>query len=104
MKPEAPAEIRAPSRKPNSTRRLVEIAVVALVYFAAARLGLLLALGYKNISPVWPPSGTGLAILLLFGVRLWPGIMLGAFLANYSTGIPISSSILICAGNALEAI
>ena len=33
-------------------------------------------------SPVWPPSGIGLAAILLLGSRVWPGILAGAFLAN----------------------
>ena len=59
-----------------------EMALVALVYYAAARLGLLLQLPGTNASPVWPPSGIGLAALMMFGLRVWPGIMLGAFLAT----------------------
>src|SRR5690349_19056562 len=31
---------------------------------------------------VWPPSGIALAALLILGNRVWPGIWLGAFLAN----------------------
>ena len=31
---------------------------------------------------VWPPSGIALAAILLLGVRVWPGVWLGAFLLN----------------------
>ena len=83
-----------------------EVALVALAYYAAARLGLLLQLPGTNASPVWPPSGIGLAALMMFGLRVWPGIMLGAFLANLLTlpstpaGVLASSAICpICAFN-----
>src|SRR5262249_26152235 len=81
---------------------------VALVYYAAARLGLLLQLPGTNASPVWPPSGIGLAALLLFGLKVWPGILLGAFFANLLTlpdtapGFLASCSIGV--GNTLEQI
>jgi integral membrane sensor domain MASE1 len=59
------------------------VVVVAVLYFATARVGLLLALppAYKATA-IWPPSGIALAAVLLFGVRAWPGIWLGAFCAN----------------------
>src|SRR5690348_17573149 len=81
---------------------------VALVYYAAARLGLLLQLPGTNASPVWPPSGIGLAAVLLFGLRFWPGIALGAFLANLHTLPPTQAGFLaaaaICVGNTLESV
>src|SRR5207244_1582832 len=38
-----------------------KLAVVAAAYYGAARLGLLLQLPGTSASPVWPPSGIGLA-------------------------------------------
>ena len=58
------------------------IAALAVAYFAAARLGLLLAIPGGHATPVWPPSGIALAALLLCGRRVWPGIWLGSFTAN----------------------
>jgi signal transduction histidine kinase len=53
---------------------------------------------------VWPPTGIALAALILFGVRLWPAIALGAFFANVATGAPWYSALCIASGNTLEAI
>jgi integral membrane sensor domain MASE1 len=36
----------------------------------------------KKATAVWLPSGIALAALLLAGDRVWPGVWLGAFLAN----------------------
>jgi phosphoserine phosphatase RsbU/P len=69
----------------QSARRvnlLLGILVVATLYYVGARTGFLLSLSKGNASPVWLPSGISLAALLLGGSRLWPGIWLGAFLAN----------------------
>src|SRR2546428_13146105 len=60
----------------------IEVLVVAILYYAAARLGLLLAFEKTNASPAWPPAGIAFAAWLLRGHRVWPGIMLGAFPAN----------------------
>src|SRR5262245_47544295 len=91
-------------QSPNIASRAVEIGAVALAYFLAARLGLLLALHYKNISPVWPPSGVAMAALIAWRVRPWPGLAIGAFLANYSTGLPLQTSFVIAVGNTLEGL
>lgn len=93
-------------------RNLALIAGVAAVYFLAARLGLSLAFEHRIASPVWPPSGLALAAVLLLGRRVWPGIALGAFLANASVlwgsgahwvviGI---ASVGVCLGNTAEAL
>ncbi len=65
---------------------LLEIAALAIVYHLAARLGLQMAYVQHNTSPVWPPSGIGLAALLLFGIRFWPGVALGVVLGSILSG------------------
>lgn len=37
---------------------------------------------------VWPPAGLALAALLLFGLRLWPGVVAGALLEPWLAGFP----------------
>src|SRR5712691_11510720 len=80
--------------------------IVAVVYYLAARVGLLLELPGTNSSPVWPPSGIGFAAVMLWGYRVWPGIAVGAFLANLHTLLDpdarMVTSIGICVGNTLE--
>src|SRR2546428_689020 len=66
------------------------IALLAVVYFASAKLGLSLAPLHKNVSLVWPPTGIALAAVLLLGYRAWPGIALGAFLINASTRVGLA--------------
>jgi signal transduction histidine kinase/CheY-like chemotaxis protein len=89
------------------------VIVVAVLYCAAASLSLRLAFEKTNASPVWPPSGIALVAVLLLGYRVWPGIMLGAFLANVVTFLTnqvagvlatVTLSSLIAIGNTLEAV
>jgi integral membrane sensor domain MASE1 len=56
------------------------------------------------VTAVWPPTGIALAALVLGGYRLWPGVALGAFLANSWTGIPVYAVLGITVGNTLEAV
>lgn len=85
-------------------RRLLSTLLLAGVYFAAAKFGLMLAYIHPNVSLVWPPTGIALTALLVFGYRLWPGILLGAFLANATTELPPWTALGIATGNALEAL
>src|SRR5436190_10974591 len=80
------------------------ILVLAGTYYVAAKLGLALAFSAEQVSIVWPPTGIALAAVLLFGYRLWPGIALGAFLANVPANEPLGTACGIAAGNTLEAL
>ena len=91
----------APSRRLKQTGRIVAIAGL---YVLAARAGLRLDAISGFASLVWPPTGIALAALLLGGYSLWPGVFLGAVIANVLTGAPILVAIGIGAGNSLEAL
>src|SRR5438094_6741163 len=77
---------------------------LAAIYLLAGKLGLLLAFVHASASAVWPPTGIALAAFLLLGYRVWPGILLGAFLVNAATAGSIATSFGIAAGNTLEGI
>ena len=79
----------------------LKLAVVAAIYYGAAKLGLSLAFINDSVSPVWPPTGVAIAAVLLFGYRIWPAIFVGALLANLFTPLP---AIGIAVGNTLEAL
>lgn len=85
-------------------RYVAQIALLTLVYFAAGRLGLLLAVTQENTTLVWPPTGIALAAVVLLGYRVWPGIALGAFLVNATTSAPLPAVLAISTGNVLEAL
>jgi PAS domain S-box-containing protein len=84
---------------------LAGVLALAAVYFYAAKLGLSLATIAPQVTIVWPPTGIALAALLLFGYRWWPGVALGAFLANATTPeTPLPVALGIAVGNTLEAL
>src|SRR5688500_16708927 len=79
-------------------------AALALVYVVAARMGLELGTISGFATLVWPPTGIAIAALLLGGYRLWPGVFIGALIANVWNGAPIPVGLGIAAGNAVEAL
>jgi signal transduction histidine kinase len=90
---------------PRATLRDAALVVaLAAVYVAAARLGLALDAVAGFATLVWPPTGISLAAILLFGYRLWPGIFIGATIANVLTGAPVGVALGIGVGNTAEAL
>jgi PAS domain S-box-containing protein len=80
------------------------VALLTILYFAVGKLGLALAYVHTNASAVWPPTGVALAALLVFGMRVWPAILVGAFLVNLTTAGTIATSAAIAVGNTLESV
>ena len=80
-------------------RRALPQLAAALLYFAAARLGLALATPVPQVSLVWPPTGIALTLLLLWGPRLWPAIFAGALAANALADEPMGTALGIACGN-----
>ena len=83
---------------------VVRVALLAVTYVLAGRLGFTASAIHPVVSSAWPPSGVALAALLLMGTRFWPGVALGALLVNITAGIPPLAAIGIAVGNTLEAL
>src|SRR5438034_8966003 len=81
-----------------------KVAAIAVLYVLAARAGLQLDAISGFATLVWPPTGIALAALLLGGFALWPGVFLGAVVANILTGAPLLIAGGIGIGNTLEAL
>lgn len=86
-------------------RRPVVVALqtlaVAACYFGAGRLGLVRRLSVEGavFTPIWPPTGVAVAGLLIFGIRCWLGIALGALFVVMSLTSLQPPAIGIVAGN-----
>jgi PAS domain S-box-containing protein len=69
----------------------LELAVVAAAYFGLAVSAQLVPWINPTLTPLWPPTGLALALILLRGYRIWPAIAAGAF---FATAIASSSLLL----------
>jgi signal transduction histidine kinase len=57
------------------------VVLLAAAYYGAAKVGQ--TLRYTgSVSAIWPPAGLGIAALYLWGIRWWPGVLLGEILVN----------------------
>jgi integral membrane sensor domain MASE1 len=77
---------------------------VAVAYYLTARLGLLQELVRDQVTPYWPPTGVALVALLVLGLRIWPGIALGAFVLNATIGSSVIAATFITVGNTLAPV
>ncbi len=77
---------------------------LAAIYFAAGRLGMRLAFLNTSATPVWPSAGIALAGFLILGTRIWPAILVGAFLVNYTAAGALVPSAGIALSNTLEGL
>ena len=92
------------SSSPGRARGTAAAAALLLLYFLAGKLGLSFALVNASASAVWPPAGLALAACLLAGPQAALVIFVGAFLVNVTTAGTVATSLVIAAGNALEAL
>src|SRR5262249_20795917 len=92
---------RAPERL---SRDLLTAMLVGAAYFGLAKLGLSFSAGHAIVSAVWPPSGVALACVVIFGARVWPGIFLGALLANATGDSALGTAAGIATGNAMACV
>src|SRR5262245_6184473 len=83
---------------------VVELTSIVVIYVALAKFSLGLASIHPSVTPIWPPTGFALGVVLLLGYQISPAIFLGAFIANVTTAGSIATSLGIAGGNALESL
>lgn len=105
--------LRLKFRPTNMPIFVFRFIVLGLAVFAGGWGGMEMAVPPGYSSPIWPPSGIALAALLVWDVRLWPAIWLGAlgnqFLAvdaftGKLTAASLITSLLIASASTLQAL
>jgi signal transduction histidine kinase len=92
----------------RATQYAAGVLALALAYYATAKLGQ--ALRYTaSVSAIWPPVGLGIGALYLWGLRLWPGVLLGELVVNAellsgANALPAGSLLGQQAGNMAEVV
>ncbi|HEY3856012.1 MAG TPA: MASE1 domain-containing protein [Verrucomicrobiae bacterium] len=62
--------------------------LLALVYFVSGMLGNASSFMHGEVALVWPPAGIALAAVLVFGYRIWWGVLVGAWIFSFTRGSP----------------
>jgi len=90
-----------------SARYASGILLLAAAYYGSAKIGQTLRYT-ASVTAMWLPAGVGIAALYLWGLRLWPGVLLGELLVNgelLDNGtLPLGSVIGQQAGNMAEIV
>ncbi|BFM18961.1 CHASE domain-containing protein [Gilvimarinus japonicus] len=71
----------------------LRILLLAIVYWVVGRIALLMAIPPGFAGAAFPPVGIALGMLLLFGVRHWPGVFFGSLGLNLSVAYGISGQL-----------
>jgi len=82
----------------------LELIAIATAYFGLAISGLLIPWLNPTATPLWPPTGLALALMLLRGYRIWPAIFVGAFCSTAVGGGALSETVCIALGTPLAAL
>lgn len=90
--------------RPRSPKDALLLVALGGAYFIAGKLGLKLAFVHASATAVWPCTGIALVAFLTLGYRVWPVILMGAFLVNLTTAGSLATSIGIAVGNTLEGV
>jgi signal transduction histidine kinase len=82
------------------------VLLLAAAYFGAAKVGQTLRYT-ASVAAIWPPTGLGIAALYLWGLRWWPGVLVGELAVNSELhlddpSLPIGSLVGQQAGNMAE--
>src|SRR4029077_11444249 len=82
----------------------LELMAIAAAYFGLAVSGLLLPWINPTATPLWPPTGLALALVLLRGYRIWPALLVGAFFSTAVGGGGLSEAACIALGTPIAGV
>src|SRR6478736_5061354 len=78
--------------------------LLAISYVLVGNIGLLFTSYQANASPLWPPSGLALAMVLIFGLpQAMPGIILGTTALALQSKAPVITMFGLVAASLLES-
>jgi len=83
---------------------LAELIAAATAYFGFAFSWQLFPAINPAASPLWPPTGIALALILLRGYRIWPAILVGSCAAGVMAARPWPAVGTVAVGSVLAAL
>lgn len=81
------------------------VLLLAAVYVATGMLGMELAHYREGVTLIWAPTGLSLAVVILYGRRLWPGIFIGTLVMGIGNpSVDWVGMTGVAIGNSLESV
>jgi signal transduction histidine kinase len=80
------------------------IALLALLYYGAAKVGYAFGFSGPIAAIVWLPVGVGAAFLTVGGLSYWPGALIGDLIANQYASVPVWGAVGQTIGNLIEVV
>lgn len=77
--------------------------LIAGIYIVLAKIGLLLSLHTTSVTIFWPAGGFALAVLLLWGLKYLPGIIIGAIAIALITVDQPALAVILGLANVVES-
>jgi len=81
----------------------LELSIIVASYIGLAELESLLPAVNPAATPLWPPTGFAVALVLLRGYRIWPAIFAGTFASYIMAGRSPLDMVLVGVGTLLGA-
>jgi PAS domain S-box-containing protein len=79
--------------------------LLAVVYLVSGMLGKASSFMGGEVALVWPPAGIALAAVLIFGYRIWWGVLVGAWVFTFMRGSPFGFfTVATAIGNTVGAL
>src|SRR5215470_2169166 len=102
--PAAPRALQRREQREYALRYLLEVGLLAALYYGSAKVGYELGFSGPVAAIVWLPVGVGIAYLYLRGLEFWPGVLIGDLLANDYMRLPVGTALAQTVGNVLEVL
>ena len=80
------------------------VASLAVAYWGIAKLSFVLGFAGPVAAVAWLPVGIAVAFLAVFGLRFWPGALIGDLLVNHEVALPLAGAFGQTCGNMLEVL
>jgi PAS domain S-box-containing protein len=77
------------------------LAGIALAYIVTAKFGVAWTFEDHLSTAIWPPAGIMLAAFILWGGRIWPGVLIGGAVANFDYFGLNAAALIITAGTTI---
>ena len=92
-----------PERIRTSNNYLEALFLFIILQLLVSRLGLIFKT-QSEVSMIWPATGMGISLLLVFGIRFWPATALASLLSSVISGNNFLATIGLMFANTAEAI